>query len=127
MRIVVIDGPDRGMSFELAGVLVLGRDQSAGIVIDDPEVSRRHVSMSAKGDEVEIEDLDSMNGTWVSGERIEDRRTVTAGDKIRIGHTVLQIVAPPAETVEAPEPEQPDEHFSQRTRIAGDASESNPS
>ena len=112
LRLVVLDGPDQGKSFELAGIVVLGRDPSVGIVLDDPEVSRRHVSMSTEDDRIEVKDLDSMNGTWIAGERIEAPSYVSEGDKVRVGHTVLQVVGPAAETAVAEPPSE--------TRVAAD-------
>jgi pSer/pThr/pTyr-binding forkhead associated (FHA) protein len=99
LSLIVVDGPDQGRRFEVAGVLVLGRDASAGIVIADPEVSRRHASLTLTGDELEVEDLGSRNGTWVSGERIDARRKLSEGDKLRVGKTVLKVAGPPADTV----------------------------
>jgi len=95
---VVVDGPDQGKRFELAGAVVLGRDPSAGIVIADPEVSRRHASLTLTGNKLEVEDLGSRNGTWVAGERIDDRRRVGQGDKVRVGKTVLKVADVPPDT-----------------------------
>ena len=75
----------------MAGSLVLGRDRSAGIVIDDPDVSRRHAFLTPGGAKLELEDLESKNGTWVAGERISDRRRLGQGDRFRVGSTVLEV------------------------------------
>jgi hypothetical protein len=90
VRLVIVEGPNQGRSFDLGGSLVLGRDTSAGIVLEDPEASRRHASVSAEGEAVTLEDLGSTNGTFVNGERIEGPRTLQPGDKVRIGTTVLE-------------------------------------
>ena len=89
--LLVVDGPAQGKRFELAGSLVLGRDRSAGIVIDDPDVSRRHAFLTPGGAKLELEDLESKNGTWVAGERISDRRRLGQGDRFRVGSTVLEV------------------------------------
>jgi hypothetical protein len=91
LQLVVIDGPNEGREFEIAGSAVIGRDPSSGIVLDDPEASRRHASVSASGDSVTVEDLGSTNGTFVAGERIEGSREVHSGTRIRIGTTVLEV------------------------------------
>lgn len=93
VELVIVDGPDAGRCFDLAGVVVLGRDRSAGIVVDDPEVSRKHASLAAHADGVEIEDLGSRNGTFVHGERIAACR-LTGGDRLRVGSTVLEVRVP---------------------------------
>ena len=94
--------PQRGRTFDLAGVAVLGRDTSAGIVLEDAESSRRHASISVEGTTASVEDLGSTNGTFVNGERIQGSRQLSSGDKIRIGTTVLEFKAPePADDVQA--------------------------
>jgi two-component system NtrC family sensor kinase len=64
--------------------LVLGRDPSCDVVLDDKIVSRRHARLITKPDSVSIEDLDSRNGTYVSGKRII-KHTIAPGDAITIG------------------------------------------
>src|SRR3954464_7562482 len=94
IQLVVVDGPSAGTEFDIAGGSVIGRDPSSGIVLDDPEASRRHASVSAEGDAITVEDLGSTNGTYVAGERIEGSRRVTSGDRIRIGTTVMEVRVP---------------------------------
>ena len=117
LQLVVVDGPFQGTEFDIAGSAVIGRDPSSGIVLDDPEASRRHASVSLEGDEtVTVEDLGSTNGTFVAGERLEGSRSVGNGERIRIGTTVLEVrVASAAAGTLAPEPGGPD----QATRIGG--------
>jgi hypothetical protein len=101
VQIVVVDGPNTGREFELSGAVVVGRDQSAGLVIDDPEASRRHASLSVEGTTVSVEDLGSTNGTFVNGARISGTKELAGGDKVRIGTTVFELQIAHAE----PEPE----------------------
>jgi transcriptional regulator with GAF, ATPase, and Fis domain len=58
--------------------------------IDDPKLSRVHASVSRAGLVFEIRDLGSRNGTFVNGERVE-RCSVTVGDVVRVGDTLLEI------------------------------------
>ena len=62
-------GPLAGHRVEVTSALVLGRE-GADLVIEDPQVSRRHASVRPAGDGLEIEDLGSLNGTWVNGARV---------------------------------------------------------
>jgi Inner membrane component of T3SS, cytoplasmic domain/Domain of unknown function (DUF4389) len=89
-QLKIIDGPNAGTEFDLSGAVVLGRDPSAGIVVEDPEASRRHASMSVEGGTATVEDLGSTNGTFVNGERLSGPKTLSDGDKLRIGTTVLE-------------------------------------
>ena len=67
------------------GPLFLGRDASNHAEVRDPAVSRRHCSVSEVSSGVfEIADLDSHNGTFVNGTKV-NRKIVGHGDRIRIG------------------------------------------
>jgi class 3 adenylate cyclase len=76
--------------------MTLGRGE-ADVVIEDPEISRRHALVRAGSDFFEIEDLDSLNGTWVNGLRIEETVRLKSGDVIRLGTSLLEVEleAPP--------------------------------
>jgi uncharacterized RDD family membrane protein YckC len=91
VQIVVVEGPNAGQEFELSGATTVGRDPSAGIVIDDPEASRRHSSLSLDGSKVTVEDLGSTNGTFVNGQRLTAPRELGPTDKLRIGTTVFEL------------------------------------
>ncbi len=67
--------------------LVIGRDQSCDYTIPAqqfPGVSGRHVRIAPQGDGLEVEDLDSKNGTLVAGERVE-HATLAHGDSLQLG------------------------------------------
>ena len=111
MKIEIKAGPNAGQQHDIEGTTVVGRDpDSATLVIDDAEASRRHASLTPGGDGVVVEDLGSTNGTFVNGERVEGTRNAGAGDEIRIGNTVIEVQS----TIEAtrmsdvPEPSDPD-------------------
>jgi hypothetical protein len=93
----VVEGPNQGMEFELSGSTTVGRDPSAGLVIDDAEASRRHASLSLDGENVMVEDLGSTNGTFVNGKRLTAAHTLMEGEKLRIGTTVFELRAAPAQ------------------------------
>lgn len=64
-------GPLKGQIFPISKPqLVLGRT-GADIVVEDPEVSRKHCALEVHGNRILLIDLSSTNGTYVSGERIE--------------------------------------------------------
>jgi ABC-type multidrug transport system ATPase subunit len=65
-------------------VLTIGRSSDNGLVLDLPVVSRHHAVIQRIGDHYEIVDLNSTNGTFVNGVRIEQHRLVD-GDEILIG------------------------------------------
>jgi pSer/pThr/pTyr-binding forkhead associated (FHA) protein len=91
LGLVITAGNDEGRLFRLAGVSTIGRDPSAGIVLDDAEVSRRHAIVSVASGAVLIQDLESTNGVWVNDERIAEERAIGPGDRVRIGATELEV------------------------------------
>ncbi len=75
--------------------VVIGREPPADVPIPDRVLSRRHARFTlGTGDEVSVEDLGSMNGTWVGGERVE-RATVRPGEEVLLGSIAasLHVVA----------------------------------
>ena len=68
--------------------LVLGRVAACDVVIDDTKASRRHARLIVEAGVVEIEDMESSNGTLLNGKSV-DRRMMRDGDEVRIGKTVI--------------------------------------
>lgn len=76
----------------LTAITVLGRDNTADVILDDPGISRRHTEIRVTSDGphlvASIRDLGSTNGTFVNGERITSQR-LTEGDRVSVGRTTL--------------------------------------
>jgi hypothetical protein len=88
--VVVTTGPEAGRRVELGLEMAIGREEG-DLVVEDPEVSRRHAVLRRSGGSVVVEDLDSTNGTFVNGERIRGPINVGPGDQVRVGRTTLEI------------------------------------
>jgi pSer/pThr/pTyr-binding forkhead associated (FHA) protein len=74
----------------LAGsVKTIGRSTGADFIVEAPLVSRVHCRLTAGASELEVADLDSTNGTFVNGERVVERRTLKAGDRLGVGRVEL--------------------------------------
>ena len=69
----------------------IGRATGADFIVDATMVSRVHCRLTAGAAEIELEDLDSTNGTFVNGKRVEKRARVKAGDRIGVGRVELEI------------------------------------
>ena len=87
-----------GTARELEAVcpVVIGRTDEAGLVVPDPEVSRRHARLETENDVLYLRDLGSRNGTFLNGRRVVDSIEVRAGDAIDIGATrlIVEEIAP---------------------------------
>jgi pSer/pThr/pTyr-binding forkhead associated (FHA) protein len=84
--IVIRSGGGRvGESFALHGErLTIGRRPDADVFLDDVTVSRDHALLVHRADGWHLDDLGSLNGTYVNRERIESR-THADGDELQDG------------------------------------------
>ncbi|MGZ8649272.1 MAG: FhaA domain-containing protein [Solirubrobacteraceae bacterium] len=64
---------------------VLGRSREADIVVEDPNVSRRHAEVRPSGGSWIVRDLGSTNGVKVNGRRIQGPQSLKPGDVIELG------------------------------------------
>ena len=89
-RLVARRGLQPEVNFTLNEELVtLGRDPRNDIVINDPEISRRHARFIWLGSGYGIEDMGSINGTFVNNERVQEgERKLTPGDAIALGDAI---------------------------------------
>jgi class 3 adenylate cyclase len=71
--------------------LEVGRD-CAGILIADPQTSRRHLRLSIEDGSVVVADLGSMNGTSVDGRRLDAPHRLLPGQVVRLGDTTIEAV-----------------------------------
>jgi pSer/pThr/pTyr-binding forkhead associated (FHA) protein len=78
-------GGRAGESFTLEDDKVsIGRTPDAGVFLDDVTVSRNHALLVRRRDGLYIDDLGSLNGTYVNRHRIESHQ-LDDGDEIQIG------------------------------------------
>jgi FHA domain-containing protein len=86
----VTSGPSAGRTIEVDHELVIGREDCE-LTIADPELSRRHMAIRPIERGVEVEDLGSMNGTFVGGTRIEAPTEITENATIKAGVNLIAI------------------------------------
>lgn len=68
---------------------VLGREDTCDIVIPQRQISRQHIIFRRiTPDTYHIQDLESKNGTWVNGNRLEGTRQLFDGDEIHVALSV---------------------------------------
>jgi pSer/pThr/pTyr-binding forkhead associated (FHA) protein len=65
--------------------VVIGRSREADVVVEDPNVSRRHAEVRPSGGSWMVRDLGSTNGVKVNGRRIQGPQSLKPGDTIELG------------------------------------------
>ncbi len=95
----VVEGAEEGPSAELVlpdgtrvaigeDPVVVGRLPECDVVLNDPNVSRRHAELRRSGEGVVVTDLGSTNGTRVNGVPVRERQ-LASGDEITVGSSSL--------------------------------------
>lgn len=90
-------GQEPALTFRLlpGTIKTLGRAVRADFIVDAAMVSRLHCRLTAlPTGQLEVEDLQSTNGTYVSGKRII-KATLLPGDTLRVGRVELVLVHAP--------------------------------
>jgi pSer/pThr/pTyr-binding forkhead associated (FHA) protein len=100
-------GPTPGKVYDLTGsVITLGRDLNADIVINIPDVSRRHAQFRLEAGVFMLEDVGSTNGTFVNGQRLSSPQRLRNRDTIMLGEAISLVfsggASDPNATVVAP-------------------------
>ena len=71
----------------------IGRSPDNDIFLDDVTVSRKHAVVLQSGGELRIEDLGSLNGTFVNRRRIDAATQLESGDEVQIGKYRLSFIS----------------------------------
>lgn len=93
VTLTATEGDLKDTEFVLGGLdqIVIGRASACELRLDDPTVSRKHCLIDAGGEAVWVRDLDSLNGTFVNGQRIGTEaelrplRELHDGDRLHVG------------------------------------------
>jgi pSer/pThr/pTyr-binding forkhead associated (FHA) protein len=82
-----------GESFLLEGDrMTIGRRPDSDVFLDDVTVSRDHALVVRRGEEFDLDDLGSLNGTYVNRRRIESHR-LADGDELQVGKYKLTFLS----------------------------------
>jgi hypothetical protein len=88
-RLVLRSGPTPGKAYPLdKSEMFIGRDLANDVVINDPEVSRKHARIFMQGVNIVIEDLGSTNGTSINGQRLMGPYVLRPGEVITFGEHI---------------------------------------
>jgi S-DNA-T family DNA segregation ATPase FtsK/SpoIIIE len=89
--LLVLNGSETGRVVAIDSKLVTIGRSGCDVILDDPELSRRHARIRIHGADATLEDLGSTNGTFVGNERIENA-TIENRSKFRVGNVELAFV-----------------------------------
>jgi DNA segregation ATPase FtsK/SpoIIIE, S-DNA-T family len=88
--VLVEEQPTEGRVIALQAGITIGRE-GCDVILDDPEVSRRHAVIGDYEGTPTIEDLGSMNGTFLNGVKIEVTTMLAPGVKVQLGKTLFRV------------------------------------
>jgi hypothetical protein len=91
-RLVITSGGKAGLEIPLGSEpLTIGRASDSGLQIRDDYTSTHHARLLLWGDDWVIQDLDSTNGTYVDGERIDSPTQVPPNTPVKVGATTFEL------------------------------------
>jgi hypothetical protein len=91
-RLLVVEpAARRGATLGVDREITFGRAAGCTVSVpDDAYMSQVHARVFMNEGDVFVEDLDSTNGTFINGERVHGTRQLFHGDRLQVGHTVLE-------------------------------------
>jgi pSer/pThr/pTyr-binding forkhead associated (FHA) protein len=84
--LVVDRGRHKGKIFPIRiSPLKIGRDDDCQLRTSHPYVSHRHCELLTEGDKIILRDCNSTNGTFINGQKVEQRAELHEGDRLNVG------------------------------------------
>ncbi len=98
-ELIILSGPGAGTATAVTATATIGREPECDLQVLDSEVSRLHAKVTIRDGRASIDDLHTVNGTFVNSERILEPYTLAPGDRIQIGEATIQLTSPVFEGV----------------------------
>ena len=114
-RLLMESGGER-REINVAGSVVVGRSQTAGVYLDDKTLSREHTKFYIENGKLFVRDLESKNGTYLNGALIKNTQPLKHGDRVKVGVAMFTVlgddaarpaVTAPLASAPAPRPSAP--------------------
>jgi serine phosphatase RsbU (regulator of sigma subunit) len=83
--LIVTSGVLAGQVFSFSDTAVIGRGQFSEVRLNDPTVSRRHALIRRNGQDYELRDQESANGTFHKSQRLSEPARIHDGDELQFG------------------------------------------
>jgi hypothetical protein len=91
-KVLVLDEKGRKIgSHRLNGTIQIGRAPSCQIKLSDTYISQLHAKISERSGAWIVEDLGSTNGTYLNQRKVTVPTEISAGDRIRVGKTTIEV------------------------------------
>lgn len=91
INVEMLSGPTDGEKLSFRSSFNIGRDTKANLSLPfDRFVSRHHAQLLVEGNEIIFEDLNSTNGTFMDGNKVDGRIILQNGQILKIGRTWVQ-------------------------------------
>ena len=91
-RLVITSGPKAGTEFPLGtDTITIGRSSDSSLVIRDDYTSTHHARLMLWNDEWMLQDLDSTNGTFLTGSRVTVPTKIPLNATVKIGATSFEL------------------------------------
>jgi predicted component of type VI protein secretion system len=92
VSLIVASGKQMGKRISVSSPkFLIGRGEECHLRPQSSMVSRKHCVISIEGNSAAIEDLGSTNGTFVNDEKLEQRRELRSGDRIKVGILAMEV------------------------------------
>ncbi len=92
-KIQAINGEATGQEIKIDRDTLVGRHQSADLVLPQAEISRKHAAFLFKNQALWLQDLNSSNGTFVNDARIEHDTLLKEGDIVQFASLKFSVLA----------------------------------
>jgi pSer/pThr/pTyr-binding forkhead associated (FHA) protein len=94
VKLKVLGGAKSGLEIPLKKELfTIGRSAECSLRAGSDAISRRHCAIRMNASGIRITDLNSRNGTYVNGQRIDEETSLANGDEVRVGPLKFVVVA----------------------------------
>lgn len=87
-----VEGENSGVRIKVAAdqELVIGRSEKCDVCLSEKKISRRHCRIFQQDGKFTLEDMGSTNGTYVNDQKVSAQVSLQAGDRIRVGTSLIE-------------------------------------